>query len=144
MRKEKLFSIFNVKNALIKLLFIIWFYSKPFCNYFLLAVNFILYFVILRFTLKEMLGIYQPYEYSWLFLSNLTKYIWHFIKNIAAIVIHIMFVHFFGIGSVSSYFLQLKLLLDLKMRKKKEKQTFRPHMGALFSAINSKINSKFM
>ena len=40
--------------------------------------------------------------------------------------IHIMFVHFFGIGSVSSYFLWLKLLLHLKMRKKKERQTFRP------------------
>ena len=58
--------------------------------------------------------------------------------------IHKIFVHFFGIGSVASYFLCLKLLLDLKMRKKKERQTFRPHMGALFSAINSKINSKFL
>ena len=58
--------------------------------------------------------------------------------------IHIMFVHFFGIGSVSSYFLCLKLLLHLKMRKKKERQTFRKHMEALFSAINSKINSKFL
>ena len=55
-----------------------------------------------------------------------------------------IFVHFFGIGSVYSNFLWLKLLLDLKMRKKKERQTFRPHMGALFSAINSKINSKFL
>ena len=56
------------------------------------------------------------------------------------------FVHFFGIESVSSYFFWLKLLLlDLKMRKKekKERQTFRSHMGALFSAINSKIHSKF-
>ena len=43
--------------------------------------------------------------------------------------IHKSFVHFFGIGSVSSYFLWLRLLLDLKMRKKKERQTFRPHMG---------------
>ena len=58
--------------------------------------------------------------------------------------IHKSFVHFLGIGSVSSYFLLLKLLLDLKMRKKKERQTFRPHMGALFSAINSMINSKFL
>ena len=30
------------------------------------------------------------------------------------------------------------------MQKKKERQTFRPHMGALFSAINSKINLKFL
>ena len=59
--------------------------------------------------------------------------------------IHKSFVHLFGIGSVSSYFLWLKLSqLDLKSRKKKERQTFRPHMGALFSAINSKINSKFL
>ena len=56
--------------------------------------------------------------------------------------IHKSFVHFFGIRSVSSYFPWLKLLLDLKMRKKKERQTFRPDMRrALFSAINSKINS---
>ena len=27
---------------------------------------------------------------------------------------------------------------------KKEWQTFRPHMGSLFSAINYKINSKFL
>ena len=32
--------------------------------------------------------------------------------------IHIMFVHLFGIGSVSSYFLWLKLLLHLKMPNK--------------------------
>ena len=40
------------------------------------------------------------------------------LDNMSIIVltqIHIMFVHFFGIGSVSSYFLWLKLLLDLKM-----------------------------
>ena len=37
-----------------------------------------------------------------------------------------------------SHFLSLKFsLLDVKMRKTKERQTFRPHMGALFSAINS-------
>ena len=52
---------------------------------------------------------------------------------------------YFGIGTLSSFFIWLKIsLLDVKMRKKKEKQTFRPHMGALFSAINSKINSKFL
>ena len=52
---------------------------------------------------------------------------------------------YFGIGSVSSFFIWLKIsLLDVKMSKKKERQTFRPHMGALFSAINSKINSKFL
>ena len=45
---------------------------------------------------------------------------------------------YFGIGSVTSHFLLLKFsLLDVKMRKKKERQTFRPHMRALFSAINS-------
>ena len=44
-------------------------------------------------TLKEMLGIYQPYEYSWMFLSNSTKYIWQLIKNIAAIVIHMVEIH---------------------------------------------------
>ena len=44
-------------------------------------------------TLKEMLGIYQPYEYSWMFLSNSTKYIWELIKNIAAIVIHMVGIH---------------------------------------------------
>ena len=38
--------------------------------------------------------------------------------------IHKSFVHFFGIGSVSSYFLRLKLLLDSKMRKKKESKRF--------------------
>ena len=53
--------------------------------------------------------------------------------------------HYFGIGSDSFYFLRLKfLLLDIKILKKKARQTFRPHMGALFSAINSKINSKFL
>ena len=31
-----------------------------------------------------------------------------------------------------------------KCKKKREFQTFRPHMGALFSAINYKINSKFL
>ena len=46
-----------------------------------------------RSTLKKKLGIYQPYEYSWLFLSNLTKYIWQLIKNIAAIVIHMFGIH---------------------------------------------------
>ena len=51
-----------------------------------------------------------------------------------------IFVHFFGIGSVSSYFLWLQLLLDLKMRKKKERQTFRTHMGALFSLNSIFIN----
>ena len=68
------------------------------------------------------------------------------LDNMSIIVLtHIRksFVHFFGIGSVSSYFLWLKLLLDLRMRKKKERQTFRPHMGALFCAINSKIHSNF-
>ena len=36
--------------------------------------------------------------------------------------IHIMFVHFFGIGSVSFYFLRLKLsLLDIKISKKERK-----------------------
>ena len=44
-------------------------------------------------TLKEMLGIYQPYEYSWMLLSNSTKYIWQLIKNIAAIVIHMFGIH---------------------------------------------------
>ena len=53
--------------------------------------------------------------------------------------------HYFGIGSDSFYFLRLKFsLLDIKILKKKARQTFRPHMGALFSAINSKINSKFL
>ena len=52
---------------------------------------------------------------------------------------------YFGIGSDYFYFLRLKLsLLDIKILKKKARQTFRPHMGALFSAINSKINSKFL
>ena len=46
-----------------------------------------------RHTLKEMLGIYQPYEYSWLFLSNSTKYIWQLIKNISAIVIDMFGIH---------------------------------------------------
>ena len=51
--------------------------------------------------------------------------------------------HYFGIGSDSFYFLRLKFsLFDIKILKKKARQTFRPHMGALFSAINSKINSK--
>ena len=44
-------------------------------------------------SLKEMLGIYLPYEYSWLFLSNSTKYIWQLTKNIAAIVIHTFGIH---------------------------------------------------
>ena len=44
-------------------------------------------------SLKEMLGIYQPYEYSWMFLSNSTKYIWHLIKNIVPIVIHMFGIH---------------------------------------------------
>ena len=52
---------------------------------------------------------------------------------------------YFGIGSDSFHFLRLKLsLLDIKILKKKARQTFRPHMGALFSAINSKINSEFL
>ena len=44
-------------------------------------------------TLKEMLGIYQPYEYSCIYLSNPTKYIWQLIKNIAAIVLHMFGIH---------------------------------------------------
>ena len=43
--------------------------------------------------LKEMLGICQPYEYSWMFLSNSTKYIWQLAKNIAAIVMHMVGIH---------------------------------------------------
>ena len=43
--------------------------------------------------LKEMLGIYQLYEYSWMFLSNLTKNIRQLIKNISAIVIHMVGIH---------------------------------------------------
>ena len=47
------------------------------------------------------------------------------LDNMSIIVltnIHKSFVHFFGIGSVSSYYLWLKLLLlDLKMRKKEKK-----------------------
>ena len=51
-----------------------------------------------------------------------------------------IFVHFslFWHRSVSSYFFWLKLsLLDIKTRKKKVRRTLQPHMGALFSAINS-------
>ena len=44
-------------------------------------------------SLKEILGIYQPYEYSWMFLSNSTKYIWQLTKNIAAIVIQMVIIH---------------------------------------------------
>ena len=53
--------------------------------------------------------------------------------------------HFFGIGSASFYFHLLKLSMQrtIKNAKKERRQTFRPHMGALFSAINLKINSKF-
>ena len=52
---------------------------------------------------------------------------------------------YFGIGSDSFYFLRIKFsLLHIKILKKKARQTFRPHMGALFSAINSKINLKFL
>ena len=40
-----------------------------------------------------MLGIYQPYEYSWMFSSNLIKYIWQLTKNIAAIVIQMVGIH---------------------------------------------------
>ena len=79
------------------------------------------------------------------FLVSLEKNI--FEKNILKLKFkEFLFIsRYFGIGSVSSYFLWLKLsLLDVKMRKKKERQTFRPDMGALFSAINSKINSKFL
>ena len=53
--------------------------------------------------------------------------------------------HYLGIESDSFYFLRLKFsLLDIKILKKKTRQTFRPHMGALFSTINSKFNSKFL
>ena len=53
--------------------------------------------------------------------------------------------HYFGIGSDSFCFLRLKFsLLNIKLLKQKARQTFRPHMGALFSAINSRINSKFL
>ena len=52
---------------------------------------------------------------------------------------------YFGMGSDSFYFLRLKFsLLGMKILKKKARQTFRPHMGSLFSAINSKINWKFL
>ena len=44
-------------------------------------------------TLKEMLGIYQPYEYSWMFLSDSTKYICQLSINIAALVIHMVGIH---------------------------------------------------
>ena len=40
-----------------------------------------------------MLGINQAYDYSWMFLSNSTKYIWQLTKNIAAIVIHMVAIH---------------------------------------------------
>ena len=44
---------------------------------------------------------------------------------------------FFDIGSVSSYFLHLKIIINGRYEKpKKERQTFQPHMGALFSDIN--------
>ena len=45
------------------------------------------------FALKEMLEIYQPYGYSWMFSSNSTKYIWQLTKNTAAIVIHMVGIH---------------------------------------------------
>ena len=43
--------------------------------------------------LKEILGLYQPYEYNWMFLCSSTKYIWQLTKNIAAIVIHMVGIH---------------------------------------------------
>ena len=55
-----------------------------------------------------------------------------------------------GIGSVSSCFLYLKIVNGRykkhfkKKRKKKGGGTFRSHMGALFSAINQRINSNFL
>ena len=70
--------------------------------------------------------------------QNVPKFSYNIIHDIFFIS------HYFGIGSDYFYFLRLKFsLLNIKILKKKERQMFRPHMGALFSAINSKINSKF-
>ena len=117
-----------------------------------------LWIKLIHFYLIKAQKLYSRYLLSQALNNSCSHYIRKFqvlfqsdmLDNMSIIVlthIHKSFVHFFGIGSVSSYYLWSKLLLlDLKMRKKekKERQTFRPHMGALFSAINTKIHSKWI
>ena len=57
-----------------------------------------------------------------------------FLKNKVSYLEFFLISRYFGIGSVNSHFILLKFsLLDVKMRKKKERQTFRSHMWALLN-----------
>ena len=73
---------------------------------------------------------------------------WHawYMSSIILTQIHRIFVNFFLFRHRVS-FIFFYLIKNITIRCEnahKERQTFRPHMGALFSAINSKINSKFL